>query len=300
MDIWRKLIKYKKEIFVLILLASFTFAALSMFVLSMEVKNTPCHDCRYYFLMSEGNYSGVGALYNQRILTPFLAGLLPFDTKTNFFLFNYAALTVAAFIFYIFLKKLGYSEILSILGSAIFLFNPTIIRVAGHSVDALFFLFFIAGFYAILVKNDLLYFLTLLIGIFNKELILLLVPLYFIINTNILKTIYLSIIPVIIGVIMFLLRFAELTKVSGTEHLLSFIHKFGHKVLSVFSTFTFAWFLAIFGFKKAPVFVKRSCFLLLFIFALAPFSDTPDRVVFMAFPIIIPLILQFLRDIGVK
>ena len=56
--------------------------------------------------------------------------------------------------------------------------------------------------------------------------------------------------------------------------------------------------MALFGFKKAPIFVKKSCLLLPIFFLMAPASVSPDRVVFMAFPIVIPLALQFLKDMG--
>jgi len=294
---FRKIITYKKEILIFLLLAFFTFHVLSKFVLAHLSDIAPCSDCRFYFAMSEGTLPSEGAFYFNRVLTPFLAGLLPFSTPTNFLIINFIGFLGASFVLFLFLRKLKYSDNLSFLGSLIFLVNHTIMN-SGWLVDALFYFFFILGFYAILLKNDRLYFLSLLIGVFNKELILLLVPLYFIMNKNIWKTFYLSILPVIIEVFLFFQPDIISTRINpGTYGLTEFFKNFfPHKINSISSTFTIVWIFALLGYKNAPKFVKKSCLLLPFLLIFIPISQTPDRMAFLMFPIVVPLTLQFLKD----
>jgi len=297
--LYKKIIAHKKEILIILLLAFFTFHVLANFVLAHISDLEPCRDCNFYFAMSEGiePTDWTGAFFYNRVLTPFLAGLLPFSTPTNFLIVNFIGLVGTAFVLFLFLKKLKFSDTLSFIGSLIFLVNHTIMN-SGWLVDALFYFFFILGFYAILIKNDLLFFISLLIGVFNKELALLLIPLYFIMTLKVWKTFYLSILPFLIELYLFFQPKMLAARSDQLSHALGqfFRDFFPHKINSVSSAFTIVWIFAILGFKKAPQFVKRSCWFLPFLLVFIPISQTPDRMVFMMFPIVIPLALQFLKD----
>jgi len=275
----------------------FVFNSMSvLFLYNLE----PCKDCKNYFLMSEGRYDEVAPGFRNRVLTPFLAGLLPFSPTINFFIFNFPVMVLASYLFYFFLRRLKYSMHLSLIGSFILIGSHTIISI-GWTVDALFFFFLILGFFAILIKNDLLYFFSLLLGVLNKEIILLLIPLYLIMNKDIWKTFYLSIVPVLIEAKLYFRPelMAHRSESAQRAFQAFFEYFFPHKINSVFVAFNLFWIMALLGFKNAPKFVKKSCLLLPIFFLMVPASLTPDRVVFMAFPIIIPLALQFLKDMGI-
>jgi hypothetical protein len=122
-----------------------------------------------------------------RILTPLLASWLPFDVHTNFYWITHIALFATSICFYFILKKLGFDQNMALFGIFFFLMN----KAATGSiisqyclVDGLNYFFIALAFYGMLCSNDMLVLWAVGIGSLNKETVLLLIPVYYIITMD--------------------------------------------------------------------------------------------------------------------
>ena len=143
--------------------------------------NVLIFDSWFYYQISLAPFKGTVAPYSYRILTPLLVYILPFKHIFSFKLINLTAIGLTGILFYYYLKELKFNENISLIGTTLLLITPTILYAMYDIalVDFLSFLFFLGAFYAILIKNDYLYFLMAVLGVFNKETIILTLPFYF-------------------------------------------------------------------------------------------------------------------------
>lgn len=162
-------------------------------------------DSFFYFKMSYTPFESTNAPYMYRILTPLLVFILPLKHIISFTLINLTAITSTSVLFYYYLKNLISNHYIALQESyssyqALIFYTPCIIQ---HQWIHCPFIFLLA-FYAILCKNDKLYFIAIILGILNKETILFTVPLYFLYKLeterliDALKSTVLILVPVLI------------------------------------------------------------------------------------------------------
>jgi hypothetical protein len=260
-------------------------------------------DSSFYLLMSFNPFQTVSDPYTYRLLTPLLVYLLPLNHLSGFTLINSAGITATGVLLYYYLKKLEFSPLISLLGLTFFFFSPMVIYSLYNIalVDSLSFLFFLLAFYAILVENDKIYIIALILGVLNKETILLTLPFYFLYNLKnngrvnaIKKTILMLTISFIIFISVryyygFTGHFSLNTIISMIE-----FHIKNHcsLLVSYFLTFSSLWLIAFLNLNEVKDdFLKISLITLPFIFIQTILATDIFRILFIAFPIIIPLSL---------
>lgn len=134
-----------------------------------------------YYSMGEFFFAMHMAPFKYRILTPFLVYLLPFGTLVDFMIVNISALFATSILFFNYLKKLGFTFGVSLIGTLIYILNPTNIFYlwAICYVDLVFIFFFLLSFYAVLIENNKLFIISTSLGILNKEVMLLCLLFFF-------------------------------------------------------------------------------------------------------------------------
>ncbi len=281
----------KRFAVVLIIIASLAFGITHVQHYEPETGSDAVH----YFFMSENpsNMSDVKPPFKYRVLTPLLVSAIKSATNLPtwraFYVLNYFALFFSSVILYLFLRRLKFNEVLSLIGVSIFLSNYIIVGLSVFLVDPLFFLFYIAGIYFILKKKFRYTLLCLIVGIFNKETILLLIPYYLVIRFSpyIAYTLFSIFIP-------YFLWFRKY--VAYTSYLEELITNPIRKIIYAATSFSLLWILAPFGYKNANPFIKKSVFFLPFVFSLWLLATNLDRMTFLSFPVLIPLVLQVVKD----
>jgi len=252
------------------------------------------------------------APYEFRLLTPTIVYGLPFDHQTSFLMITLVALILTSCIFYFYLKKLGFDFLLRFLGITLLMVSPVFIYQIKQFllIDPISWLVWILALYLLLIKNYYGYFIVLIFGIFSKETILLSLPLFIFIvfKENGLKKGLLRTLPVVPVVVLFLL-FRYFIDPAGQNYIsINYIIQimlyqssqlFGifRIFLMTFLPFGIIWFIFMYYFKSTDnSFIKNSFILLPFILAQLVIVTTVFRVIFVAFPIIIPVFLFFIRD----
>lgn len=141
----------------------------------------------YIAMASEPLFEYYISPYSWRILNPLLAKFLPFSIELNFRLINFIALWGTSLFMFLILTRLGFSKILSLFGSLLFI---SIGWAVSHNfynfwlTDSLAFLFITAGLWAILAKKDLLFLIILFAGVAAKESVIFIAPLYYTLNVK--------------------------------------------------------------------------------------------------------------------
>jgi hypothetical protein len=274
----------------------------------------PWGDALSYFNMSYSPFSAVvSSPFVYRVLTPFLVYLIPIDHLIGFKLVNYSAIFFTSILFYYYLRKLNFSRLISTAGILFLLFSPiTIYNIYNYCLtDSLSFLFFLLAFYGILTKNRKLYFIALTIGILNRETILFAVPLFFIYGlreTNLkesIKSTFLLSLPalaVFLG-IRYLLRFGAYYNSYSTGTLVIMIENFAKVGLPIlyqlYMPFGILWVLFVVTLIKKKIksdFLKSAVWLVPLMALQILVAGDIFRVIFLAFPIIIPIALYYLRE----
>ncbi len=119
-----------------------------------------------------------------RIVAPWVAGLLPFSTSTNFYLLNFLALLALSYSFYLFLIEFGVDEKLSLVMTIIFQLNKYFFlflawnhfQLSDTLSLALLFYFFIL----LKRRKFKMLFLLMILGVLIKEYSLMIIPAGFI------------------------------------------------------------------------------------------------------------------------
>jgi hypothetical protein len=260
----------------------------------------PLKDAANYSLMAKFPFSPeVSAPFCYRILTPFIAYCLPFDTFTSFFYLNLVFFSLTAVILYFFFKKLHFNRTYSFLGEFIFVVGSITNIYLIHNyimVDHLNQFLFLIGCYILLNKSkskdkDISLILLLMLGVLNKETILLLIPIYFIMVEDKLKNkIYRTLLvsaPAIL--IYFCLRLIPCTGTYEGSWLLFHLENLPSTFYNIFLAFGPFWILAFFNFENKNRFLRRSYWIIPVFIAQIIFASNIYRLIFLAFPIIIPL-----------
>lgn len=137
-------------------------------------------DTRHYGLMAEDPTYLARLPYTFRVLTPTLVYLLPVDTATGFAVVTLTGLWLSAIVLYLFLRALDLHPWVGVAGVALFLGSGATTRALTTPtyVDALTYLTELAGFYFLQTRRERLFAASLVLGVLNRETVLLLVPVY--------------------------------------------------------------------------------------------------------------------------
>ena len=211
---------------------------------------------------------------------------------------------------YYYLKKLDFRSKDSLIGVLFFLFSPVVIFTMNDIVlvDALSFLLLLLTFYAILCKNDILYLFFLILGILNKETVLLTIPLFFLYKlehikfTDTLKSTIFLLIPVFIVFIgiRFYVGFSSYYTLDLIEEIISYHVRHSNSIFyiswEIYAPFGLLWIISLLNLNKIDnTFLNKSFYLLPIIFIQLFIATDIFRMLFIAFPIIIPMSLYIFR-----
>lgn len=263
-------------------------------------------DSFFYFKMSYTPFESTNAPYMYRILTPLMVFILPLKHIFSFTLINLTAITSTSILFYYYLKKLNFKPLYSFIGVLFFILGPNILYSMYNIalVDPLSFLFFLMAFYAILCKNDKLYFIAIILGILNKETILFTIPLYFIYKLeterliNALKSTFIILVPVLILFIgiRYYFGFTDYLSLTTIKEIILYQINSNNILVNPYLTFGVLWIIGLYNIKNIDnEFLKNSLYVLPFIFLQIFIATDTLRSLFLAFPIIIPLSLYMFK-----
>jgi hypothetical protein len=137
-------------------------------------------DTRLYALLAEDPTQLTRLPYTFRVLTPLLVYLLPFELEVGFTLVTLVTLWLTGGVLYLFLRRLPLSRGSALGGLALFLAGGGTTRALTTPlyVDGLTYLTEMLAFYAVLTRREALFGATLLVGVLNRETVLLLAPLF--------------------------------------------------------------------------------------------------------------------------
>ncbi|MHA1271013.1 MAG: hypothetical protein ACTSPY_14565 [Candidatus Helarchaeota archaeon] len=290
------------ELFSIIILPITTFIIWSI-IFYFYSPLVPIKDAYYYKIMAESLFNpSVSAPYCFRILTPLIAYLIPLDTGTSFFYINFTFFIASSILFYYFLKHMNLNSYYSFCGEFIFTFGSITNIYLIHNyimVDFLNQLFFLIGCYILLVKipikkryQDFIIILILSIGVLNKETILLLIPIYFVMEKgNVLKKLCKTILITIPSLIIFVILRSVIPYSGSYEEIwLSFhLENLLSTVYNIFLSFGIFWILAFFNFECNVKFLRRTYWLIPIFMGQIILASNIYRLIFLSFPIIISL-----------
>lgn len=269
----------------------------------------------YISMAESGGFSSIKP-FRYRILTPYLVYLLSFlniNTVTGFAVINLSSLFLTLYVLDDFLKLNQISFSYRLLGLSLFLYNPIIIFLLVNvcMVDMLFYFFFILGIYSIYTNKAILYSISLLIGVINKESILLLVVVFFFYHLRfkkkkLLKAGFKTGIYSLPGILLFILiRIAF--QDSGLEYFsfesirnIIMMHFENFEINPLFPLFKFylpfgfLWIIAFYNFfKTEKEILKNLAWIVPFGFAQVILALSYDRLLFILFPLIFGLSINF-------
>lgn len=306
MSISHKINHFPNNEFLLITILS-TILVISLFFLGKFL--TPgiefVGDSAVYIQMSYQPFNYILAPFSYRILTPLIVYLLPLKHYMGFIVVNLTATIGTSILLYYYLKKLNIVRIYRIIGTLFFLFSPSVLYslLNINLVDPLSYLFFLLAFYAILTKDDKLFLIAVVLGVFNKETILLVIPLFFIfkLDRGILKALKSTLIVSLPGLMIFvilryfygLVNYLSLDNISSiTSYHLSPNIFFNNP----FPAFGTLWIISLFNLIHIESsFIKKAVYLIPLIILQIFIATDTFKVLFLAFPIIIPLSLYLYK-----
>lgn len=256
-------------------------------------------DSAIYLKMSYQPFTFISSPYSYRILTPLLVYLLPFEHLMGFIVVNLSATISTLVLLFYYLKKLDFTKNYRVLGVLFFFLAPSVLYLLVNItlVDSLSYFFFLLAFYAILIKSDKLYLITLLLGILNKETILFTLPLFFIckLDSGILKALKSTLLISLPALLIFFyvryslglvnyLSLDEIVRISS--NLFHSLNLFNNP----FPAFGTLWIISFFSIRNIDnPFIKKSIYLIPLILLQLFIATDSFRALFLAFPIIIPM-----------
>jgi len=271
----------------------------------------PIGDGRQYYNMARYNLKyGIGH-FKYRILTPLLVAILPVETLIGFIIINLTGFYATSLLFYYFLRKIGFSFPISLSGVILFIISPTNIFLLQNIcfVDFLTFFFFLLALYALLDSNKKLFLISVTIGTANKETVLITLVLFFYLElkekdlrSSILSTLLISIPPISVFLgIRFILGFGPFSFLFSLIvfilkwNLFMFSRSLFYHPYNYYQTFGVLWLISFLYLKKIEKpFLKKSLILIPFIIVSGSFCFS--RLIFLGFPIIIPISLYLLKN----
>ncbi|MHA1230972.1 MAG: hypothetical protein ACTSPQ_10030 [Candidatus Helarchaeota archaeon] len=266
-------------------------------------KLVPIKDAYYYKLMSESPFDpSVSAPFCFRILTPLLAYLIPLDSFTSFYLINTIFFIATAVLFYYFLKNLGFNSLFSLIGEVIFTIGSVSNLYLIHNyimVDQLNQFIFLLACYIICSKNrlnnnkwNMILMGLLIIGILNKETILLLAPIYIVlVSGKIYEKFYKTLIIFCPAILIFIILRLTIPYTGTYEGIWIFFHmeNLMSTIYNLFLTYSLFWMLAFYNFKTEIEFLNKTYWTIPIFIAQIFLASNIYRLIFLSFPIVIPL-----------
>lgn len=320
-------IKAMKNYYVLILISA---SIMILFYGRIDISKAPfsdipdIHNYRLMAQASPGFDETVSRNFGYRILTPYIAGLMPFDIDMNFYILTIIFSLIIPFVFFRFLKVYGLSDDTS--------FYLTLLFLAGrHSFgfpvwdyydihDLLTHILILLFLIAVKKNNFFVLAFILSVGVINRETILFLVPpyvyFYFFIDKNRRKAVkfVLSVIPALI--ILTVIRSLLITESKESSDILYSLGKLRfdesnklfnpvtyYRIINTFIPLTFIPF--VFWKTTKDFFKKNMHFLvLIFIYTASCFlaGDT-ERLIVPVFPVfflLLGIIFEKERFISIK
>lgn len=333
-----------------VVLISCGYSAYSIFVDTVVPTGVPLGEGlreRWIHIQDVGEYikmvEGEPAIspFRFRILTPFLVSLLvkvshvapslslrsvellPFSTIEGFILVNLLFILLTSIIFYYFLQEFDFDKKTSLIGVLLFLSSLSVLMAGGIPlVDAGTYFFMLCGFYSIKRKNSPLFLIFTCLGILNKEIILLLAPVFLFVNLNYknldkvsqelgatIKNILISI-PLPLMTFILLRKFIggglfevsygyQLFKLGWLREGINRYSNFGtvcFELIGIFLTFLFVW-LGLFYLKRNEFLMKSAIVAIpLTVISQILLAGSVMRLLFVCFPIIIPAFLYFITQ----
>lgn len=144
-------------------------------------------DNHKYIYMTENPFELQIAPFCWRILNPLLARMMPFTTDQNYLFIAFVSVWLSGFMVFALLSKFGLRFETSFLGTLLFYSNPWVTKGTLHLFfypDALLMLVFLILIYFIVTNKNMLFIVTLSIGVLLKESVLFVVPLLYTLNAR--------------------------------------------------------------------------------------------------------------------
>ncbi len=294
---------------------SIVYSNIQNFSLSPAMGNL---DTQIYLSMYKGE--PVQRYEGRRVLVPFLARSLP-DFPPSFFakdhelsgswtaivkfgVVNYFFLTAAGIVFFYYLKQAKFSNWESVAGCLLFYSARPVVQNAGLPLpDAASYFFLAICFYSIQVENRWLLFVGFLLGIFAKESVFLVIPALLFSEHKLRSKMLYVLIPGIVtysichcAIVLPRPNLTNMLLVSARYFIDTFTHV--NRLIDLFSSFGLLWLPAFFSltFPELPIEHRRWKWLIPFMLAVIfIFSMNLGRILFVVFPVVIPLSLFGLR-----
>jgi hypothetical protein len=251
-----------------------------------------------------------------RVLTPYLARLVPELPESvsrhykigeravnmKFGVVNTLFLWLTGCVLYLYLLRLGFSRLESLLGGYLFYASFFVVTYGGlPCVDPGAYFFIISGLYALMVRNWWLFGLSFAVGMTAKETTVLLLPMAAALDWRNWRN-WVIAIPVIVVYGYFRISLSFPTDQSILSR--SITSRFTlYGLIELCQAFLFLWFLGLYGLLKCekPEFLRKTMWVaILPFFAVLLLGTDVGRILFLNFWIVIPLSLLALRKLVVK
>jgi len=283
----------QKDIFLLAILFSFVIviAKYSWSIISGDYGPfIPTFDFKQYVNLAE-NKPAISP-WKYRMLTPFLASLLPFETVINFFVLNLGITTITIVLYYNYLKTFNFTQEQSMIGVSIFIVSQMVLyNFFFPMADSMTHALLIAGCYLIRKEKQYWPIVILCVGVGNHEMILVLLPIIIIHAKQPKKISIFCGIPIMFLII---LRMYAGFSFGATGIYLDLLLKNGiTTLLFVGQTFLFVWF-GIYNAKKDR-WLWKSYSMLIIILPMTLLASHIARILFLLHPVLIPSYLYFLK-----
>jgi hypothetical protein len=267
-------------------------------------------DTEYYGRLARDLADPAHLPYTFRLLTPWLASLLPLETAEAFTVITLVSLLLTAVLLYAFMARCGFQPAASFGALTIFLCSSVVIRMLTTPtyVDPLTYALTIATFLALIARRDVLFSLLVAVGSLNRETALLLLPSYLVAAWPMrgargwLRATLVCAIPFTALVVLVLAKLAVLGMLGHGLLGMSSLAYTGYvqriprlgDLLDVYSLFGLAWLALILGWRSAPRWLQIYGGLV--IAQLLISRGDESRNLSHLFPMIIPLVALLLEQ----
>ena len=137
---------------------------------------------KYIWMATNGPFDFHVAPFCWRVGTPLLAAVLPFDVEKNFMILSYISLWLTGVAMYYLARRFGFSRETAFTGMIAFFSIGWAVKANLYNIfkpDPPAFFLVTLAMYCIAARRDLLYAVTLAVGVVFKESVLFVVPLYY-------------------------------------------------------------------------------------------------------------------------
>lgn len=294
---------------------------------SVRQHTTAYHDPQRYVGMVQGE--SPGGHWHYRVLVPAMARVIPdgplraissrrdatdawiASVKLRFV--NVLFLTLTAATLYVLLLTLAFSPVESLLGTFLFFTAMPVLQAGGvPSVDPASWFFFVLAALALRLANAWLFGVTVAVGMLAKESMIFVLPLV-LLATQSWRTRGILLLAAAPGILLYLgVRFlwfpvggdylpAAASGVRGVERALRFVASVvtrPNRLIDLFSSFGLLWIPAVHAYARGdgtPQLRRWALFVPLLALAILYFGLNLGRILFLAFPIVLPFAMLGLR-----